>query len=587
MATHNVAPTSERTPLLSRPTASSESSLSISSNNTSNNSNNGPTASPHSTALLDEEARLDKSSIITADTTSLSVTRIVCVLLIGSFISNADSSLLLATHPIIASEFNALHDSSWLMTSFALAQAVTQPLYGKLSDIYGRKAMLILAYTLFALGLALVGIGQSMTALILGRVISGAGSSGMTSLVSILITDLVPLRDVASWRSYVNIVATTGRSIGGPLGGWLADTVGWRWSFLGQVPLASIAMVSIGMTLPSHQTPEIDGETQRRKLGRIDFVGATFIALSILCFLFPLEIGGDRIPWSSPTIIILFVGAVVFGLLFIATEGWVAKEPIVPLTVLRHRDVVLSSLVMFLQSAAQLGLMFAVPLYFQVTSSASNSVAGAHLVPAVVGNAVSGIISGAVISRTGRYKLLILVGTLLSSGGYLLLILRWHGNTNWLESLYIFPCGFGMGMVLSSLFISVQAALDPAFSAIAASTLYLTTSIGCLAGLAGVSAVLQETLRHSLDRRLDKLGFDARTKWEIIEHAVSDVHYGEKAKPLIANAVVRSYVEALTWTHGEPPLPLLRVLLIVLVLSLACALTAFSGSIFLRQHKLR
>ncbi|KAH7390577.1 major facilitator superfamily domain-containing protein [Pyrenochaeta sp. MPI-SDFR-AT-0127] len=505
-------------------------------------------------------------------TSSTSVCRMVCVLLIGSFISNADGSLLLATHPIIASEFDALHDSSWLLTSFALTQAATQPLYGKLSDIYGRKSMLLLAYALFAVGCALVGIGASMSTLILGRVVSGAGSSGMTALVSILITDLVPLRDVATWRSYVNVVATTGRSIGGPLGGWLADTIGWRWSFLGQVPLAGIAIILVASTIPSRvQQHHDDASIQGGKLARVDFIGAILMTLSILGLLIPLEIGGDRVPWSSPIITILLFLATVFGALFVATEYWVAKEPIIPLSLLRQRDVVVSSFVMVFQSAAQIGLMFAVPLYFQVTSGASNTVAGAHLFPAVAGNALGGILSGIIINRTGRYKALTLVATVISSTGYLLLVLRWHGNTNWLESLYIFPGGFAMGIVQSALFISVQAAIDPAFSAIATSTLYLASSIGVLAGMSGVSAVLQEALRNGLDNRLTNLGFAELKKWKIIEHALSDVHYSDKAKPVIAKAVVDAYIEALTYTH---------------VLSLACSITAFIGSLFLRQRKL-
>ncbi|KAH7087357.1 major facilitator superfamily domain-containing protein [Paraphoma chrysanthemicola] len=562
----------ERTPLLARPTtASSESSASLSSNDASSFSHNGRPQSLLSKVANDEEARIESPSDTTVSTTSASVGRIVSVLLIGSFISNADGSLLFATHPIIASEFNALHDSSWLMTSFALAQAATQPMYGKLSDIYGRKTMLVLAYALFAIGMVLVGVGQSMSTLIAGRVISGAGSSGMTTLVSILITDLVPLRDVATWRSYVNVVATTGRSIGGPLGGWLADTVGWRWSFLGQVPLAAIATMLIGITLPSQTQPKSAQTTRGGKFARIDFVGATFLTLSILGLLFPLEIGGDRVAWSSPTIIAFLVGAVISGLLFLAAEGWLAKEPIVPLSLLRQRDVMVSSFVMFFQSSAQVGLMFAVPLYFQISSGASNTVAGAHLVPAVVGNALGGIISGAIISRTGRYKFLILVATLVSSTGYLLLILRWHGNTNWLESLYIFPGGFGMGIVQSALFISVQAAIDPSFAAIAASTLYLTSSVGFLAGMAGVSAVLQGTLRYGLGHRLDDIGIEGEKKWKIIRHALEDVHYAGKAKEKIAKVVVGSYIDALTWTH---------------VLSLVCSLIAFVGSLFLRQHKL-
>lgn len=549
---------SERTPLLGgRTLSASESNTDITSSDSAIGSSKTHLGPSHLKPPVDEEAFPDPISNTASTTKSVSIGRIVCVLLIGSFISNADGSLLFATHPIIASEFNALHDSSWLMTSFALAQAVTQPLYGKFSDIYGRKSMLILAYTLFAVGLVLVGMGQSMSILILGRIISGAGSSGMTTLVSILITDLVPLRDVATWRSYVNIVATTGRSIGGPLGGWLADTVGWRFSFLAQVPPAGVAMILIGITLPARLDNAVTGEPEGSRLTRIDFMGAIFMTLSILGLLFPLEIGGDRVPWSSWTVIIFLVSAFIFGLLFLATEGWVAKEPIIPLTILRHRDVMVSSFVMLFQSAAQVGLMFAIPLYFQVTSHASNTVAGAHLVPAVVGNALGGLLSGYIINSTGRYKLLTIVATLIASCAYLLLILRWHGNTNWLESLYIFPGGFGMGVVQSALFISVQAAIDPSFAAIAASTLYLTSSVGFLSGMAGVSAVLQGTLRFGLAQRLDGLGINADKKLRIIEHAVSNVHYVDKATPQVAIAMVGAYVDALRWTHGRHTLVVL------------------------------
>ncbi|KAH7378396.1 major facilitator superfamily domain-containing protein [Phaeosphaeria sp. MPI-PUGE-AT-0046c] len=519
----------------------------------------------------DEEAGIDTSPEPALSTTSVSVGRIVCVLLIGSFMSSADGSLMYATHSVIASEFDALHDSSWLIASFALAQAVSQPIYGKLSDIYGRKAMLVFAYTLFAIGMVLSGMGQSMAILIVGRVISGAGSSGMTSLVSILITDLVPLRDVATWRSYVNIASTTGRSIGGPLGGWAADTIGWRWSFLGQAPIAGVAMLLIALTLPRHADSKTDVGSRGSKLSRIDFLGATCMTLSILGLLLPLEIGGDRIPWSSPKIVVLLLGAFFFGLAFLAVEKWVAKEPMVPLPLLRHRDVVTSCFVMLFQCAAQTTLMFAVPLYFQITSNASNAAAGAHLIPAVVGNASAGIISGTIIKRTGRYKRLAIFATLSASCGFSLLIVRWHGHTNWLESLYIFPCGFAMGTMLSSLFISIQAGVEPAYAAISASMLYLTQPTGNVIGLAVASALLQGRLRQGLDRRLDKMGYAGGVKYHIIEEAVSNVHFVDKATKSVAKAVVGSYIDALTSTH---------------ILSLVFTLVAFVGATCLRQHKL-
>jgi MFS family permease len=472
---------------------------------------------------------------------------------LGGFISNADGSLLLATHPVIASEFNALHDSSWLMTSFGLAGAATQQLYGKMSDIYGRKVLLIFSYTLFTLGLALVGVGQNMTTLIIGRVISGAGTSGMTALVSILITDLVPLRNVASWRSYVNVVATTGRSIGGPLGGWLADTVGWRWSFMGQVPFALIAIILVSVILPN-DTPadnsEDDGAPKQSKLARIDFVGATLMTLAILAFLFPLEVGGVRIPWSHPLIPGLLGSGCVLTVLFLFSQAYLAREPIFPLELLRHQDVMVSIFVMACQSAAQMGMMFSVPLYFQVTARVSNTVAGAHLFPAVFGNAVGGILTGVVIKRTGRYKALAQIATLAASSAYLLLILRWHGHTNWLESLYIFPGGFGTGIAQSALFISLQAAVDPSHMAVAASSMYLASSVGFVIGMAANAAVLQEMLSRGLDRRLIALGLSDVKRWKIIANALSDVHYIDHAKPRISKLVVASYVDALAWTHG-------------------------------------
>ncbi|KAJ4405468.1 hypothetical protein N0V91_005208 [Didymella pomorum] len=508
MALQDTITSTERTPLLSQSGSTpSTSSLSLSSSDGFGDVPDAGSDIPCGDALPDEEARIDSKQETPTVAIAASVGHIVCVLLIGTFIANADSSLLFATHHIIASEFDALHDSSWLLTSFALAQAATMPLYGKLSDIYGRKSMLLLAYALFGFGCFLVGIGGSMPELIGGRVISGLGSSGMTTLVSILIVDLVPLRDVATWRSWVNIAATTGRSIGGPLGGWLADSVGWRWSFLGQVPFSGISILLVWLVLPTRAHRHLDGDVKAKRFARIDFLGALLMTLSILSLLLPLEIGGNRVPWSDLRIPMLFFAALAFGLLFLAVEGRVAREPIIPLSIIRHKEVLLSSLIMICQVGAQVGLMFAVPLYFQVTANASSTVAGAHLVPAVVGNAIGGLISGAVIKRTGRYKVLTLGATGVASLAYLLLILRWHGNTNWLESLYIFPGGFGSGIANSTLFISIQAALDQQYTAIAASTLYLASSIGMLSGMAGVSAVLQQSLRVNLDARLTEMGF--------------------------------------------------------------------------------
>jgi hypothetical protein len=149
----------------------------------------------------------------------------ISLLLIGVFVANADGSLVLATNSAISSSFSALQSASWLTSSYVMANCAAQPIVGKLSDIFGRKAVLLVCYGLFALGTSLCGSGQTMWQVIVGRSIAGLGGAGMGVIVAIVITDLVPLRDVASWRSYVNVVATTGRMVGAPVGGWLADLV--------------------------------------------------------------------------------------------------------------------------------------------------------------------------------------------------------------------------------------------------------------------------------------------------------------------------------------------------------------------------
>ncbi|KAL2264168.1 hypothetical protein VTK26DRAFT_1286 [Humicola hyalothermophila] len=487
------------------------------------------------------------------------VARIIFTLLIGIFVAHADGSILLATHSTIASEFNDLGNSSWLITSFALAGAATQTLYGKLSDIYGRKSLVLIAYAVFMIGCAIVGMGQTMWQVILGRIISGAGASGMTALVSILITDLFPIREVAQWRAYVNLVATIGRSIGGPLGGWLVDVIGWRWSFFGQLPPIALAIVLVAVYLPNLSSAGPDSlapvdHVSKSKFSRIDFKGSVLFALTVLALLLPIELAGNTLPWSHPTIPSLVALSAVFLFVFVAVEKR-QREPILPLAIFKRRDAVLSFLILGFQTAAQLGLMFSVPLYFQITTRASNTAAGAHLVPAVVGNALGGLISGVLIKRSGRYKPLILLAVTLSSLSYLTLMLRWHGATGFWESLYIFPSGFGTGVAQSAVFVSLQAVLagddDAArLLAPAISFMYLSSTVAITIGLPLANAVMQTGLRAGLSGRLVRLGLGADEVSKIIDSTISDVNFIDHVAGNIRNAIVESYVSGLWWSHG-------------------------------------
>ncbi|TDZ24827.1 Vacuolar membrane amino acid uptake transporter fnx2 [Colletotrichum orbiculare MAFF 240422] len=527
------------------------------------------------TRIYDEDAKPQHERTPTS-----AVIKIVLILLVGTFTANADGSLVMATHPTIASEFDDLENSSWLFVAFALAGAATQALYGKLSDVYGRRSLLMVAYMLFAIGCALVGVGQTMWQVVVGRVISGSGGSALNVLGLLLITDLVPLREVAAWQAGINLAATVGRSLGGPVGGWLADTIGWRWSFLGQTPIFMVAVLLCWLFLPGGkrasktETESEDvkpEESNKSDLASVDFLGAALLALFILAFLLPIEIGGAKIPWTHPLIFVLFGASVVLFGLFALTEEWYAKEPIFPLELLKQRDIVLTYVITGGQVAAQLGLMFSVPLYFQVTQRVSNTVAGVHLFPAVFGNAIGSILAGYLIKSTGRYKSLLVIATIASSVSYVLLLLRWHGDTNVWESLYIFPGGFGAGLVQSAGFISVQAAVNPKHKAAVTSGMFLTFQIGMILGLSCVSAVMMETMRWRLEALLQGMGLEAIARKEIIEKATSSVDYANHTESHISKAIVQAYVEGLGFSHG---------------VSLISSALAFVGAVFLREHKI-
>lgn len=502
------------------------------------------------------------------------IAQVVGALVIGVFTSNVDGSLVLATHPVISSTFKDLEDSSWLFISFWLAGSATQSLYGKLCDIYGNKWILLLSYGLFAIGCALIGIGQSMWHVILGRVLSGSGQAGMWVVAAVIITDLAPMREVASWQSYLNVVATIGRSLGGPLGGWLADMVGWRWSFLGQVPVFVVAMILcwlIFSKLEAQKSGHFKTDTPQSNLARFDFLGASTLGLGTLALMLPLEIGGQKVPWSHPSVFILLaVGVILLGVFFMAETRW-AREPIFPLRLLKSRDALLGYFIVGCILAAQGGMVFTVPLYFQVTQGSSSTIAGAHLFPAVAGNAIGGIFSGYLIRRTGRYKALAIFASLTSATSYLLMIIRWDGNTNWIESMYIFPGGLGCGIIQSAVFIAIQASIDPENKAAGISGFFLATQIGTVIGMAAVSALMIGGLRQTLAARLIAQGVATNEMSEILKQAVASVDFIHETKPSVALAIVASYVDGLEWSHA---------------FSFGSSVLAFLAALLLRERKL-
>ncbi|KAK4927977.1 hypothetical protein LTR49_005176 [Elasticomyces elasticus] len=377
----------------------------------------------------DTDIELAKTTTTTSGT-SRSVYTTLSVLLLGVFISQADQSLVLATYGKVSSDFDDFDSGTWLISAYILAQCAAQPLYGKLSDIYGRKSCLQASYILFAIGTAGSGWGRSMGQVIASRAVQGAGGAGMISMVSIIITDLVPIHEVALLRSYVNVLQTT--------------------------------------------------DNQKRskwdKLRRIDFVGAFFLVLTILSACLILDIAGQRAPWNSGLVRAMGAVAVLSGIAFVATAS-IVPEPIFPLRLLGQYAVVTNCAIIVLQMMVQMSLMVAVPIFFAATMRASSAEAGLYLIPAFAGSTLGGLIAGYYIKKTGRFKPPTVVAPILAVSCMLLCYYTWSEPASGWMSLAILPGGFATGMVSSSAFVGLTAGVAEEDMAVAASAMYLFSTL--------------------------------------------------------------------------------------------------------------
>ncbi|KAL3434366.1 major facilitator superfamily domain-containing protein [Aspergillus tetrazonus] len=495
-----------------------------------------------------------------------SVGSIIAVLLLGECISNADSTLVMAATAHISSEFNRLQGAAWLSTGYTLGVCAAQPMYGKLSDIYGRKPLLLWSYFFLALGCVVCGLATDMWIVIVGRALSGIGGAGVMTMSAIIITDIVAKREIATWRAVVNLSMTLGRSLGGPVGGVLTDTIGWRWAFLLQAPLLGIAALLVAIQLKLAHRNGFDVQSNESKFRRIDFRGSILVATSIAATILLLDQGGKAFPWASLPALVLVSSGVLTLALFVYTELYVAPEPIFKLQILRRPNVAASYLVSSFQVAAQVGMMFTVPLYFQVSDRASSTVAGAHMIPAVAGNAIGGLTAGSYIRRTGNYKPILVAAGLIACISYLMQFLRWNGDTGFWESLYIVFGGLGSGSASAAAFVSMTAFLEPSEMAMATGGYSLLLNFALTAGITSNYTLLSSEFRRQLQRRLQGEG-----AYKIIRHALSSIEYIASLTGALRETVVGSYVAGLKHAY---------------MFSLICSLLSSVTALTARNHRL-
>ncbi|PTB67454.1 MFS general substrate transporter [Trichoderma citrinoviride] len=450
---------------------------------------------------------------------------------VGVYLVAVDQLLAVATYAKIGSELNALNNTSWIATAYFLTLTSFQPLYGKLSDIFGRKACLLFAYAVFGIGCLGCGLAQSMTQLCIARAVAGIGGGGMSSVVSILFSDIVPLQERGVWQGYLNVVYAAGTSTGGPLGGLFADSLGWRWSFMIQAPLCLVAWISVYLILDLE--PPSKDQHWVAKVRQIDFLGALTLVLAVVSLLTGLD-SGPNLGWSHPVTVVSLSLTPFLLALFLLVEMRIAKHPFAPGHIILSRDLLPCYMVNMCGMAGEMGVMFFVPLYFQAVEGLSATASGSMLVPATIAGVLASLAGGWVIKRTGRFY-----WPTVASYGLLFLSMIPLVVSVWFRSLFGVNAGFvlsavGNGGGITTILIALLANAAAQDSAVAIACSYLFRSLGSSVGVGISSAVLQQVLRQQLSSRI---GDDGQVE-EKVRQSLDAIR---ELPPLVAEQVRSSY----------------------------------------------
>jgi EmrB/QacA subfamily drug resistance transporter len=441
----------------------------------------------------------------TSDSGGLSHRQILTILsglILGMFLAALDQTIVSTAIRTIGDDLHGLSIQAWVTTAFLITSTIFTPIFGKLSDIYGRKRLFMIAITIFILGSALCGLAHSMYMLAAFRAFQGIGAGGLFPLALAIIGDIIPPRERARYQGYFMAVFATASVLGPVVGGFFAGAhsilgvTGWRWIFYINVPIGILALFVVARVLHI--------EHQRRD-HRIDWYGAAALVLALVPLLIVAE-QGRTWGWGSLGAYLCYVLGAVGLATFVVIETRMGDEALLPIRLFRGRVFSTGSAQSFIIGMGMFGGLICIPLYLQIVKGASPTKAGLLVLPLVAGIMASSLLSGQVTSRTGRYRVFPIVGSALLITGMGLLTQVGADTPLWQTDIFMLVFGSGLGMNMQTLVLAMQNAVEPRDMGVATSAVTFFRQVGGSMGTAIFLSILFSRAATNIPHELAKAG---------------------------------------------------------------------------------
>jgi EmrB/QacA subfamily drug resistance transporter len=409
-------------------------------------------------------------------------------LMLGMFLAALDQTIVSTALPTIVGELGGLDHLSWVVTSYLLASTASTPLYGKLGDMYGRKPVFLAAIVIFLAGSMLSGLSQTMGELIGFRALQGIGAGGLMVGAQAIIADIVPPRERGRYMGLIGSVFAVASVAGPLLGGFLVETISWRWVFYVNMPVGVLAILVVVFRL------HLDTPAQRHS---IDYIGTVLLTAGVSALVLVTTWGGNDYAWDSAVIVGLAAASIALLAAFVWQERR-AAEPIIPLTLFSSPVFRVATSVGFFIGLAMFGAIIFIPLFLQLVYGVSPTSSGLRMLPLMLGLLAASITSGRIITRIGRYKAFPVAGTAITTIGLFLLSRLDVDTPPWVASAYMLVVGVGIGLVMQVIVLVVQNDAPARDVGVATSTATFFRSMGGSLGVALLGAIFASRLTSEL-----------------------------------------------------------------------------------------